>query len=81
MTTTTKVDIHRIISAALDDRAKLLRRDAASRRWTGPDFAGIRAGLRAEAQIAEDLHRILGHVSPEKLAAALTVDHPVLGPS
>lgn len=74
MTTTTPAEIHRVISAALDDRAKLLRHDAASRKWKGPDFAGIRDGLRAEARLADDLHRILGHVSPGKLAAALEAD-------
>ena len=71
MTTATPAEIQRVITAALGDRAKLLRKDAASRRLAGPARAEMRALIRAEASLAEGLQRIVGHASPAKLASAL----------
>lgn len=71
MTTMTPDEIRDTLALALGDRAHLLRKDAASRKFTGPARADFRALIRAEAQRCEDLQRILGHVSPDKLAAAL----------
>jgi hypothetical protein len=72
MTTTTPAEIHQAITAALGDRARLLRRDAASRKLTGPGLSEARARIRAEAQRCEDLARIIGYVSPLALAAVMT---------
>ena len=69
MTTTTKTEIHRVIFEALGDRSALLRRDVASRKFTGPRFADVRAKIRAEAELCEYLMGMLGHVSPEALAS------------
>lgn len=71
MTVTTKTEIHQSIVAALGDRARLLRKDAASRRLAGPAKAEMRKLIRIEAQRCEDLQRVLSKVSADKLAAAL----------
>lgn len=71
MNTTTPAEIHRAVTAALGDRARLLRKDAASRQFAGPARAGMQTLARAEAQLAEDLQRILGNVSPEALASVM----------
>ena len=71
MTVTTPAEIHRLIIAALGDRAKFLRRDAASRKFTGLHYATTRAQIRAEAALCEDLQQILGNISPEALASVM----------
>jgi hypothetical protein len=71
MDTTTPADIHDTIVRALGDRARLMRATAASRKWGGDAKADSRRLMRQEAKLCDDLQRILGHVSPEKLAAAL----------
>lgn len=74
MTTSTNAEIHATITAALGDRAKLLRKGAASRQMSGPARAEARKAIRAEAQRCEDLQCILGHVGPEALAKVLETE-------
>ena len=71
---TTPAEIHETIVAALGDRARKCRAEAAGRKWAGPAFAGTRGLLRAEARLCDDLQRIIGHVGPEPLAKVLETE-------
>lgn len=67
--TVTPSEIHDAISEGLGNRAVLLRRQAASRKWGGLRYAHYRASLRAEAERCETLQQILVIVDPVRLAA------------
>jgi hypothetical protein len=64
--------ITRILPAALADRARLCRTVARSRALRGPENAGARVSVRAEADMCERLSSLLGNtIAGEMLADAI----------
>jgi hypothetical protein len=71
MTAVTAAQAHRIMKAALADRADKCRKVAAGRGLSGQVNASARAALRAEAQYCLVLAKRLELVSPVALVALL----------
>ena len=80
VTAATPEEIARIIQDALARQAKGLRQLAARRAYAGPANKNSRDQFRAQAQLRDDLARVVGSVDPQRLAETLGTHDPAPEP-
>jgi hypothetical protein len=73
MTTTTNTEIWDTVRQALHALADQLRRDAASRHWSGERHKEHRALMREQATLALSLEQMVDNIDPAMLAKFLMI--------